>query len=150
MTHLFKLFDLRLSLKVAVHPVAVPENDDLLFEVENLSFTYPHSSVTTLSNINLKIPAGKMIAIVGLNGAGKTTLIKMLCRLYDPTEGIIKLNGTDIRNYKTSDYRKSVSMVFQDFGKYNVSTADNIRFGDIDGNRPEADHQSSFISSSVR
>ncbi|QNK63161.1 ATP-binding cassette domain-containing protein [Pedobacter sp. PAMC26386] len=85
----------------------------------------------TLKNISLKIPAGKIIAIVGLNGAGKSTLIKLLSRLYDPTEGEITLGGKDIRLFKTTEYRKQVSTVFQDFYKYNVSVKDNIRFGDL-------------------
>ncbi|HEX4850398.1 MAG TPA: ABC transporter ATP-binding protein, partial [Puia sp.] len=99
----------------------------------NLNFTYPHADKPVLRNINMKIPAGKIISIVGLNGAGKTTLIKLLSRLYDPTSGAIVLNDVDIKRLNPSEYRKQISIVFQDFGRYNFSAEDNIRFGNIDG-----------------
>lgn len=135
LTHLFKLFDLKPGLIEVNDPLPFPKNDNMALEVKDMSFTYPHSNSSALININLTVPSGKLIAIVGLNGAGKTTLIKMLCRLYDPTSGSIQLNGTKICNFAIADYRKCLSVVFQDFGKYNVSAADNIRFGDIDGVR---------------
>lgn len=97
----------------------------------NVSFTYPHSEQATLSDINLKIPSGKIIAIAGLNGAGKSTLIKLLCRLYEPTAGSITIGGLDINNYSQEDYQKMVAVVFQDFNKYAFTAADNIIFGDI-------------------
>jgi ATP-binding cassette subfamily B protein len=133
LTHLFKLFDLKPSLAEPSEPASVPATEGLTLNIKNMSFTYPHAEIPALTNVSLSIPPGKLIAIVGLNGAGKTTLIKMLCRLYDPTAGNIELGDTDIRNFKSTDYRKTISTVFQDFGKYNVSAADNIRFGDIDG-----------------
>src|SRR5690606_32141794 len=80
----------------------------------------------------LKIPAGKVVALVGLNGSGKTTLIKLLCRLYDPTSGSIRLEGEDIKNYKVADYRKQISVVFQDYVKYNMTVSENIYIGNID------------------
>jgi len=135
LTHLFKLFDLKSSLEETNSPIPIPTNDNVALNVKDMCFTYPHATSPTLTNINLTIPAGKLIAIVGLNGAGKTTLIKMLCRLYDPTAGSVQLGDTDIRYFKSAEYRKCVSTVFQDFGKYNVSVADNIKYGDIDGIR---------------
>lgn len=137
LTHLFKLFDLRSSLIEVDNPLPLSVNGNIVLEVKDMCFTYPHSNSPALTNINLTIPTGKLIAIVGLNGAGKTTLIKMLCRLYDPTAGSIQLDNIDIRNFNSSDYRKCISTVFQDFGKYNVSAADNIKFGDIDSVRNE-------------
>ena len=79
----------------------------------------------------MRIPPGKIIAVVGLNGAGKTTLIKLLSRLYDPSSGQIYFGGMDIRDLKMADYRKRVSTVFQDFVRYHVTIAENIHFGDI-------------------
>lgn len=131
MNNVFELFDLRSHFPEPEQPSAIPE-DDVDLEVNNVSFTYPHGEEETLSDINLKIPAGKIIAIVGLNGAGKTTLIKLLNRLYDPSAGEIKLGGINITQFKSADYRKQISAVFQDFGKYNLSVADNIRFGNIE------------------
>ena len=133
---IFELFDLKPNLKEPHDPLPVPTENNVTLEVEGLTFKYPHSAKPTLNNISLRIPAGKIVAIVGLNGAGKTTLIKLLSRLYDPGAGRITLGGIDIRQFKTAEYRKQISAVFQDFVRYNVSVTDNIRFGDIDEERP--------------
>ncbi len=108
-------------------------------EVDNISFTYPHAKEPALQHVSLQVPAGKIIAIVGLNGAGKTTLIKLLCRLYDPVSGEIRMDGTDIRLFRSTDYRKQISAVFQDFGRFNIPAGENIRWGDVDGNRDPAE-----------
>jgi len=128
---IFELFDLKSNMHENPQPLAVPDDQQIDLELKNVSFIYPHAKKPTLNNINLKMPAGKIVAIVGSNGAGKSTLIKLLCRLYDPTSGSITLNNEDIRNFSAADYQKQICAVFQDFGKYNVSVADNIRFGDI-------------------
>lgn len=138
-SNLYELFDLKVTLKEPEHPVQVPEGNAIGLSIEKLSFTYPHAKETTLHDINLEVPAGKIVAVVGLNGAGKTTLIKLLSRLYDPTGGRITMGGVDIKEFNSDAFRKQVSVVFQDFGRYNVSAADNIRFGDIDADRPVAD-----------
>lgn len=129
---IFELFDLKNTFEDTPTPLSIPSQEAVDLELKNVSFTYPHSDLPTLKNISLKIPAGKIIAIVGLNGAGKSTLIKLLSRLYDPTEGTVLLGNKDIRLFSTTDYRKKISTVFQDFYRYNVSAADNIRFGDLD------------------
>ncbi|RQO69607.1 ABC transporter ATP-binding protein [Pedobacter sp. KBW06] len=132
---IFELFDLKSSLPESHAPLTIPDDPKIDLELKDLGFSYPHADRPTLSDINIKMPAGKIIAVVGMNGAGKSTLIKLMCRLYDPTSGQITLNGTDIRNFESADYRKQICAVFQDFGKYNVTVADNIKFGDIYGNR---------------
>ncbi|HEY4334852.1 MAG TPA: ABC transporter ATP-binding protein [Puia sp.] len=137
--NLFEMFDLRATLKEPEAPLPVPQSEAVDLVVENMSFTYPHSQEPALRNVSLRVPPGKIIAIVGLNGAGKTTLIKLLCRLYDPTEGCIRMDGTDIRQFRSTEYRKHISAVFQDFGKFNVTVSENIRWGDIDSVRPSAD-----------
>ncbi|MGB8192141.1 MAG: ABC transporter ATP-binding protein [Chitinophagaceae bacterium] len=146
-SNLYELFDLRATLKEPEQPLPVPQTKNADLSIETLSFTYPHAKETTLHNINLRIPAGKIVAVVGLNGAGKTTLIKLLARLYDPSAGKISMCGTDIRRFKSDEYRSQVSVVFQDFGRYNVSAADNIRFGDIDGLRAADDIKEAAIAS---
>ena len=90
---------------------------DRQYEVEfkDVSFKYPGSDVWALRHVNMKFKVGKRLAIVGENGSGKTTFIKLLCRLYDPQEGQILLNGIDIRKYKYDDYMNIFSIVFQDF-----------------------------------
>jgi len=100
-------------------------------ELKNVSFRYPDTDKDILKNINLKFNPGETVVLVGLNGAGKTTLIKLLTRLYDPTEGVILLDGRDIREYDVKSLYSLYGIIFQDFGKYAVSVADNIRFGDI-------------------
>lgn len=129
---IFELFDLKPSFMNSENPLTIPEQAEMNLHIENVCFTYPHSDKKTLNNISIKIPSGKIIAIVGLNGAGKSTLIKLLCRFYDPDSGCIKLGDTDIRHFEMEAYRKEMSVVFQDFSKYNVSAADNIRFGAIE------------------
>lgn len=132
MNSIFDLFDLKNNIQEKENPERIPGMVPLNLEMKNVCFTYPHCTGPALSNINLKIPAGKIIGIVGLNGAGKTTLIKLLSRLYDVNSGHINLNGTDIRNFKIEDYRKQVSIVFQDYVKYKFTVKENISFGDID------------------
>lgn len=135
----FELFDLKSSLAENPDPKPIPQDPQIDLELKNVNFIYPHAEKNTLTDINIKMPAGKIIAIVGSNGAGKSTLIKLLCRLYDPTSGQITLNHSDIRNFSSFEYQKQICAVFQDFGKYNVSVADNIRFGDIHQERSHHD-----------
>ena len=93
------------------------KRSDRQYEVEfkDVSFKYPGSDLWALRHVNMKFKVGKRLAIVGENGSGKTTFIKLLCRLYDPQEGQILLNGIDIRKYRYDDYMKIFSVVFQDF-----------------------------------
>ena len=100
-------------------------------EFIDVSFSYPGKDRRVIDRLNLKINAGESVVLVGLNGAGKTTLIKLLTRLYDPTEGKILLDGIDLREYEPEALYSIFGIVFQDFGRYSVSVEENIRFGDI-------------------
>lgn len=100
-------------------------------EFRNVSFKYPGSDTYALKNINTKLSIGKKQAFVGTNGAGKTTFVKLLCRLYDPTEGEILLNGVDIRKYDYEEYMKLFSFVFQDFKLFSFTLGQNIA-ADVD------------------
>jgi ATP-binding cassette, subfamily B, bacterial len=106
----------------------IEKRDDHQYELEfqNVSFHYPNNDEMILKNINLKINVGKKMAIVGPNGAGKTTFIKLLCRLYDPTEGSILLNGIDIRKYDYKEYLDLFSVVFQDFKLFSFEVGQNV------------------------
>lgn len=95
-------------------------------EFKNVSFRYPGASVDIYTDLNLFIPAGKSLALVGLNGAGKTTLIKLLARLYSPTSGAILADGVDIRSFRAESWQKQTAVVFQDFVKYPFSAHDNV------------------------
>lgn len=101
-------------------------------EFKNVSFKYPGTERYVLKNINVKLVPGDTAVLVGLNGAGKTTLIKLLTRLYDPTDGVILLDGYDIREYDIEALYDMFGIIFQDFGKYAVSVRENITFGEID------------------
>lgn len=137
-TNIFELFDLEpvITDKVITNDIPKGKVD---FIVKNVFFTYPHGNKPVLSNININIPSGKIIAIVGLNGAGKTTLIKLLSRLYEPTSGEININGINASKFMLSDYYKEVSVVYQDFGKYNFTVAENIKLGNIDAQHNESE-----------
>ncbi len=100
-------------------------------ELRHVSFTYPDGGRPVLQDINLVLHPGETVALVGLNGAGKTTLIKLITRLYDPTEGEILLDGHDLRDYDPKELYSLFGLIFQDFGKYAASAADNIRFGNL-------------------
>ena len=102
----------------------IPEGAGVL-ECRNVSFGYQEGKLI-LQNVNLKIRAKEKVALVGYNGAGKTTLIKLLLRLYDPTEGEILLNGVDIRNYDVEEYRRYIGVVFQDFKLFAATVAENV------------------------
>ncbi len=122
--------------KQTVLPIVKParkvmNNQGHTIEFKNVSFRYPGTERDVLHGINLTIKPGETLAIVGLNGAGKTTLIKLLMRLYDPTEGTILLDGRDIREYDLKSLYGAFGIIFQDFGKYAVTVEENIRFGDI-------------------
>jgi len=107
-------------------------------EFKNVSFSYPGSSIKVLENLNVVFEPNDSVVLVGLNGAGKTTLIKLLTRLYDPTEGVILLDGRDIREYDVSALHDLFGIIFQDFGKYAESARENIEFGDISREHTDA------------
>ncbi|WP_276947989.1 ABC transporter ATP-binding protein [Acetatifactor muris] len=113
--------------------LTVEKRSDRKYEVEfrNVSFRYPNTESWVLKNVSLKFKVGERLAVVGQNGSGKTTFIKLLCRLYDPTEGEILLNGIDIRKYNYQEYLGVFSVVFQDFQLLAVSLLDNVAAGSI-------------------
>lgn len=96
-------------------PVEKRDDDKFMIEFENVSFHYPGSKKNVLENFSIRFNIGERLAVVGRNGSGKTTFIKLLCRLYDPTEGRILLNGIDIKKYDYKEYLSLFSVVFQDF-----------------------------------
>ena len=103
-------------------------------ELRNVSFSYPGTDRRVIDNVSLTFNPAESVVLVGLNGAGKTTLIKLITRLYDPTEGEILLDGRDIREYDVAALHDMFGIVFQDFGKYAESAKENIVFGDINRN----------------
>jgi ABC-type multidrug transport system fused ATPase/permease subunit len=113
-------------------PLHVKHHSGHQIVFENVSFRYPGTERDVIKNVSLTFNAGDTVVLVGLNGAGKTTLIKLLTRLYDPTEGRILLDGHDIRDYDVEEMYKLFGIIFQDFGKYAVSVTENISFGRLE------------------
>ena len=108
--------------------LSVEKRNDKKYEIEfkNVSFKYPGSEQYSLKNVSLKLDVGDKFAIVGMNGSGKTTFIKLLCRLYDPTEGEILLNGINIKKYNYQEYMNIFSIVFQDYQLFAYGLAENV------------------------
>ena len=111
--------------------LSVEKRSDRNYEIEfrNVSFKYPGSDSFALKNVNMKFRIGERLAVVGMNGSGKTTFIKLLCRMYDPTEGEILLNGINIRKYDYYDYLSVFSVVFQDFNLFSLPLGQNVGAG---------------------
>ncbi len=128
-THLKKMYD---YLDIPNHmyqgslTVEKREDNEYYIEFRNVSFKYPRTENYVLRNVNLKFRIGEKLAVVGMNGSGKTTFIKLLCRLYDPTEGEILLNNVDIRKYDYEEYMSIFSVVFQDFKLFSFGLGQNV------------------------
>jgi ATP-binding cassette subfamily B protein len=128
---IFDFLDVRPDLPRAAHPRLLPGRLRHGISMENVGFRYPGSEVQVLTGINLNLPTGCLVGLVGANGSGKSTLIKLLCRLYDPTEGRITLDGVDIRQFALEDYRRQLSVIFQDYRRYDFTARENIWFADV-------------------
>ncbi len=122
---------LDLESRHAAGSIPVEKRTDGEYEIafEHVSFCYPGSTEPVLRDVNCKIDMKRKLAVVGKNGAGKTTFIKLLCRLYEPTEGRITLNGVDIRKYDEAQYRSLFGVVFQDFKLFAFPVWENIAAG---------------------
>lgn len=128
-THLQNLFAyLDLPNHMYQGSLTVEKRDDNEYYVEfkNVSFQYPNADAYALKHVNLKFKVGEKLAVVGMNGSGKTTFIKLMCRLYDPTEGEILLNGVNIKKYDYNEYTSIFSVVFQDFRLFSFSLGQNV------------------------
>lgn len=106
------------------------DRDNIVLKFNNVSFKYPNTDRFILKNISMTLKRGESVSIVGVNGAGKTTLIKLICRLYEPTEGEILLNGVDIRKYSYEEYIGLIGAVFQDFKLFSFSVRENVAFNE--------------------
>ncbi len=128
-THLQNLFEyLDLPNHMYQGSLTVEKRDDNEYYVEfrDVSFKYPNTDTYVLKHVNLKFKVGEKLAVVGMNGSGKTTFIKLMCRLYDPTEGEILLNGVNIKKYDYNEYMSIFSVVFQDFRLFSFSLGQNV------------------------
>jgi ATP-binding cassette subfamily B protein len=129
LTNLYEFLDIqpRIVEPSTPHPLSIPLREGITFE--HVCFSYGASDQPVLDDITLTIHPGEHIALVGANGAGKTTLVKLLCRLYDPSAGRITLDGVDLREFNTTDLRRQISVIFQDYAHYQLSARENIWLG---------------------
>lgn len=109
-------------------PGVVKEN----IRLENVGFKYPGTEIWALRHLSFEIRSGEKLALVGENGSGKTTLVKLIARMYDPTEGTIYLDGVDIKQFKLETYRRMISVIFQDYVRFNFKAGENIAVGKIE------------------
>jgi len=101
------------------------------FEFKGVGFRYPGSETWAVRRLTFRLEPGERLALVGENGAGKTTLVKLLARLYDPDEGVILLDGTDLREYDVASLHQTIGVIFQDFVRYELRLRENIGVGEI-------------------
>ncbi|MGA3227023.1 MAG: ABC transporter ATP-binding protein [Acidobacteriaceae bacterium] len=128
-------------------PTVVSKPDGLLmprpirrgFEFRNVSFAYPGTTRRVLSDFNFTLEPGQRIALIGENGQGKTTVVKLITRLYDPTEGQILLDGVDLRDYKLEDLHHEIGVIFQDFMRYEMTARENISVGRVESEHSQSD-----------
>lgn len=128
----FDFFDIQPSIKPTINARPFPNPIQHGFVFENVGFKYANANYFANRHLNFTLAAGEKLALVGENGAGKTTLVKLLARLYDPTEGRILLDGYDLREYDLAELRKNVGVIFQDYIRYQMTAAQNIAVGNID------------------
>ena len=129
---LFEFFEIQPTIHSLPRSIPAPRPIRAGFEFQNVTFAYPGARSRSSQNINFRLDTGEKVALIGQNGAGKTTLVKLLARLYDPTEGRILLDGVDLREYDVEDLRREIGVIFQDYMRYDAIVRENIGFGKID------------------
>jgi ATP-binding cassette subfamily B protein len=132
------------SMPVAAKPVAVPQPLRGEIRFEGVSFAYPGSETLALESVSFTVTAGETLAVVGRNGAGKTTLFKLICRLYDPVEGRILIDGIDLRDFDPDGLRRQIGAMFQDYVDYQATAAENIGLGSL----PDIANRDAVVSAS--
>ena len=132
LSNLYEFLNLQPQVVSSLSPAAVPNPMRQGIVVEGVDFKYGNTSRQALHDINIQIRPGEVVALVGENGSGKTTLVKLLCRLYDPTNGRITIDGLDLRNLDIDNLRREISVIFQDFVKYFMTAKENIWVGDVE------------------
>jgi ATP-binding cassette subfamily B protein len=132
LTDLLAFFSVRPRIRSKPNAIPAPRPIRDGIEFRGVSFHYPGSQRLILRDINFRIGRGERVAVVGENGQGKTTFVKLIARLYDPTEGCILLDGVDLRDYRVEDLRREIGIIFQDFFRYDMAVRDNIAAGRVE------------------
>ena len=144
LNNLVELMARQPSMPVAAEPRPVPQPLRGEIRFEHVSFAYPGAEKNALTDLSFTVTAGETLAVVGRNGAGKTTLFKLICRLYDPLEGRILIDGIDIRDFEPDELRRQIGAMFQDYVDYQATASENIGLGNV----PEIANRDSVISAS--
>jgi ATP-binding cassette subfamily B protein len=129
LSSLYEFLEVPRSVPEPARPKPVPTPWQSGLTAERVSFRYPGTDALVLDSVSLDIRPGEVVALVGRNGSGKTSLTKLLCRLYDPDNGSIAIDGVDVREFATADLRRQMSVIYQDFGRYHMTARENIRLG---------------------
>jgi ATP-binding cassette subfamily B protein len=132
LTDLLAFFEMKPTIQSKPNAIPAPRPIVRGFEFRNVSFKYPGSSRLILNGLNFQLQSGERVALIGENGQGKTTIVKLITRLYDPTEGQILLDGVDLRDYELEDLYREIGVIFQDFMRYEMTARENIAVGRID------------------
>jgi ATP-binding cassette, subfamily B, bacterial len=132
LTDLLAFFEMKPSIRSKPNALPAPKPIRHGFEFINVSFSYPGSPRRILNGLNFHLHPGERVALIGENGQGKTTIVKLITRLYDPTEGRILLDGVDLREYSLEDLYGQIGVIFQDFVRYEMTARENIAIGKID------------------
>lgn len=132
LANLFEFLDLKPQIINPPHPEAFPRPFQHEIRFQDVGFQYGTTERQALKGINLTLKPGEVIALVGENGSGKTTLVKLLSRLYDPTEGMVLVDGIPLTQFAIADLRRNISVIFQDFVKFHFSAFDNIWLGNVE------------------
>ena len=132
LTDLLAFFEMQPTIRSKPNALPAPRPIQRGFEFRNVSFAYPGSSRLILKDLNFTLQIGERVALIGENGQGKTTIVKLITRLYDPTEGQVLLDGIDLREYNLEDLYKEIGVIFQDFMRYEMTARENVAVGRIE------------------
>jgi ATP-binding cassette subfamily B protein len=132
LTDLLAFFEMQPTIRSKPNALPAPRPIMRGFEFRNVSFAYPGSSRLILKNLNFTFRPGERVALIGENGQGKTTIVKLITRLYDPTEGQVLLDGIDLREYSLEDLYREIGVIFQDFMRYEMTARENVAVGRIE------------------
>jgi ATP-binding cassette, subfamily B, bacterial len=132
LTDLLAFFEMKPTIRSKPNALPAPRPIMRGVEFRNVSFSYPGNSRHVLDHINFKLHTGERLALIGENGQGKTTIVKLMTRLYDPTEGQILLDGIDLREYDLEDLHREIGVIFQDFMRYEMTARENIAVGRVE------------------
>jgi ATP-binding cassette subfamily B protein len=132
LTDLLAFFDMQPTIRSKPNPLPVPHPFTKGFEFRNVGFRYPGAQRMILEGFNFSLRPGERVALIGENGQGKTTIVKLITRLYDPTEGQVLLDGVDLRDYDLDDLYRKIGVIFQDFMRYEMTARENIAVGKVE------------------